>query len=175
MSPVALSIGILFLSATRGPAAPAPEKEPPPVVATAKKLANPVRFPGWDKDERMTLQDALDRLTELYELRFAVNEHAFKAEVPPVPEVLNTPVVSREALPKMDKVPLETVLRRANVLEGYVWRWHATSKRPWASRSRPAQDRLGRPAPTTCSERSRAASSCARVPARLPPARRRRA
>jgi hypothetical protein len=111
MSPVVLSIGILFLFATGG-AAPAPEKEPPPAVATAKKLAKPVRFPGWDKDERMTLQDGLNQLTELYELRFSVNEHAFKAEVPPVPEVLNTAVASREPLPKMDKVPLETVLRR---------------------------------------------------------------
>src|SRR5262245_1871024 len=112
MTHVVLSIGVLLSSAALACAAPAPEKEPPPAVATAKKLAKPVKFPGWAKDERMTLQDALNELTETYGLRFSVNEWAFKAEVPPVPEVLNTPVVDRRGLPAMNNVPLETVLRR---------------------------------------------------------------
>src|SRR5581483_7111090 len=76
------------------------------------QLASPVDFSGFEKDERMTLKDALDQLAELYGLTFDVNETAFRSEVPPVPEVMNTPVVDKQPLPKMFGVSLATVLRK---------------------------------------------------------------
>src|SRR5262245_25234184 len=112
MTRVVLSIGVLLSSAALACAAPAPEKVTSSAITIARKLAGPIKFEGWAKDERMTLRDALKDLTETCGLRFNVNEGAFKVEVPPVPEVLNTPVADRQGLPAMNNVPLETVLRR---------------------------------------------------------------
>ncbi len=52
-------------------------KEPNPIVQLAKKLAEPVDFPGLD-DPKTTLGDALELLTQKYDLRFDVNEKAFQ-------------------------------------------------------------------------------------------------
>ncbi|HXG09183.1 MAG TPA: VWA domain-containing protein [Gemmataceae bacterium] len=85
---------------------------PRETIELRNKLASPVRFGGFEKDERMTLRDALDQLAELYGVTFDVNETAFRAEVPPVPEVLTTPVVDKQPLPRMFNVSLATVLRK---------------------------------------------------------------
>jgi tetratricopeptide (TPR) repeat protein len=80
--------------------------------ALRDKLASPVTFGGFEKDERLKLTEALDQLSELYDITFEVNETAFAAEVPPLKEVLNMPVVDKAPLPKMRGVSLATVLRK---------------------------------------------------------------
>src|SRR5579872_6560033 len=61
--------------------APATEaKEPHPVVQLAKKLAEPVDFPGID-DPKTTLQEVLELLAQKNGVRFDINEKAFQAEM----------------------------------------------------------------------------------------------
>lgn len=54
-------------------------KEPNPIVKLAKKLDRPVDFPGID-DPKTTFLNALDDLSKRYDVRFFINERAFRLE-----------------------------------------------------------------------------------------------
>jgi hypothetical protein len=101
----------LFLAAVAvawlAPAAEA--KEPNPIVQLAKKLAQPVDYPGIEADPKMTLEEALDKLADAYGVKFDVNEAAFKAEM--VEDVLAKPVAEKP-VPKMTNVSLDKVVRK---------------------------------------------------------------
>jgi hypothetical protein len=102
----------LLLAAAVTAAWPAPAaeaKDANPIVQLAKKLAQPVDFPGIEADPKMTLQEALDKLAANRGVTFDVNEAAFKAEM--VEDVLAKPVAERP-IPKMTHVSLDTVLRK---------------------------------------------------------------
>jgi len=72
---------LLALAAAGVWLAPATEaKEPHPVVQLAKKLAEPVDFPGID-DPKATLQEVLEFLAQKNGVRFDINEKAFQAEM----------------------------------------------------------------------------------------------
>lgn len=67
-----LAVAVAYLTPTTE------AKEPNPIVQLAKKLAQPVDFPGIDNPK--TLQEALDLLTKQSGVRFDVNELAFQLE-----------------------------------------------------------------------------------------------
>jgi hypothetical protein len=83
-------------------------KDPHPIVQQAKKLAEPADFPGID-DPQVTLQEALELLTDKFGLRFDINEKAFQVEE--VQDV-RTASVATKPIPKMTKVRLATVLKK---------------------------------------------------------------
>jgi hypothetical protein len=85
----------------------AEDKQPAPSLAA--KLAKTVKFGGLAADPRMTLQDALNKLADDYDVAFDVNEAAFRAEM--VEDVLGKSVAEKP-IPKMANVRLETVLRK---------------------------------------------------------------
>ncbi|HJT77258.1 MAG TPA: hypothetical protein VJ739_08650, partial [Gemmataceae bacterium] len=117
MRPVLL-LGVLLLLPTAlvlAPAAPAPTPPPKEVSKQnplVEQLHRSVRFNGWEADPKMTLQEGLDALTKLaepYDLRFDVNEAAFRAEM--VEDVLSKPVAER-AIPAMREVRLGQLLHK---------------------------------------------------------------
>jgi hypothetical protein len=71
---LALVVAVVWL------ASPAQAKEPHPVVQLAKKLAEPVDFPGID-DPKTTLQEVLALLSEKFGVRFDINDRAFQLEM----------------------------------------------------------------------------------------------
>jgi hypothetical protein len=89
--------------------APPPKAEAEKREPLSARLTSRVTFPGWEADPKMIFQEALDKLADLYDLTFDVNEAAFKAEM--VEDVLSKPVVERP-IPKMANVSLDTVLRK---------------------------------------------------------------
>jgi hypothetical protein len=102
----ALWFGVLLLAAALASAAPARAEFTPPLV---QKLKSQINFGGFEKDERLTLRDALDQLSEIYDLTFKVNEKAFKQEM--VEEVLNVAVVATTPLPSAKGLSLERALQ----------------------------------------------------------------
>jgi hypothetical protein len=74
------------------------------------KLSETVDFGGFD-DPKMTLQDALEYLTDRYDLSFDVLEPAFKAAGYTDKSVLQEPIAA-QPIPKMRGVSLATVLRK---------------------------------------------------------------
>jgi hypothetical protein len=128
MRPVLL-LGVLLLlpaALALAPAAPGPAPTPSPKEANkpfplATKLHERVKFSGLDADPKETLQESLDRLADIYGLRFDVNEAAFKAES--VADVLATPVLEKP-MPAMKEVRLgdlvSKVLARLPVPSGAV-------------------------------------------------------
>lgn len=77
------ALSLLAVAAVVAWLAPAAQaQEPHPIVLLAKKLAEPVDFPGID-DPAMTLQEALEMLAKRYSLQFDVNEKAFHNEAGP--------------------------------------------------------------------------------------------
>ena len=109
--PARRSASLLFAAAVAAAwLAPAAEaKEPHPIVQLAKKLAQPVDFPGAEADPKLTLEEALDKLAANYGVKFDVNDAAFKAEM--VEDVLAKPVAERP-IPKMSRVSLDKVVRK---------------------------------------------------------------
>jgi type II secretory pathway component HofQ len=86
-------------------AAPAPT----PPMSLSQKLAQRVKFDGID-DPKATLDDALAKLTKLYDVSFDINEKAFKFEN--VMEVGKTPIADPTPTPAMKNVRLSTILRK---------------------------------------------------------------
>ncbi len=79
-----------------------------PAVAIARKLKQTADFPGFD-DPKLTLEEALDQLTKLYDVSFEINDRAFKSEQ--IQDVSKTEIATTP-IPAMKKAPLERVLRR---------------------------------------------------------------
>jgi hypothetical protein len=78
----------------------------------ADRLADTVEFQGFD-DPRMTLQDALEYLTDRYDLSFDVDEKAFaKAIGKDKPKSVLQDTIASPPLQKMRAVGLESVLRK---------------------------------------------------------------
>jgi hypothetical protein len=74
------------------------------------KLSETVNFDGFD-DPKMTLQDALEYLTDRFDLSFDVLEPAFRAAGYADKSVMSEPIATT-AIPRMRGVSLATVLRK---------------------------------------------------------------
>jgi hypothetical protein len=85
------------------------QKESAKPLSLPAKLASRVSLDGYD-DPRFTLQDALDNLSDKFDLRFEVEELPFKAAAGDR-SVLAEPVATTP-IPKMRDVPLDTVIRK---------------------------------------------------------------
>lgn len=102
----AIVVVCLFVGlATLISAAPAPA----PAVSVPQKLAQRVKFDGID-DPKATLDEALDKVSKLYDVTFDVNDKAFKFEN--LMDVGKTEVASPAAIPAMKNVRLSAVLRK---------------------------------------------------------------
>jgi hypothetical protein len=79
----------------------------------ADKLTETVNFDGFD-DPKMTLQDALDYLTDRYDLSFDVDDKAFAEAIGKKNprSVLTDQICGSTPIPKMRAVSLETVIRK---------------------------------------------------------------
>jgi hypothetical protein len=99
--------------------APAPNPEPKKPDPLPGKLAAPVKFPGL-ADPKTTLGEALDFLTQNYEVPFEVNEAAFKADSieDPLSAPLGKPVPKMTA--SLDRV-LRAVLARTGASSGATY------------------------------------------------------
>ncbi|HWG44337.1 MAG TPA: hypothetical protein VN688_16280 [Gemmataceae bacterium] len=86
-------------------AAPAP----PPPMSMPQKLMQRVKFDGID-DPKSTLEDALAKLSKLYEVNFDINEKAFKFEN--VMDVGKTEIASPTPVPAMKNARVNTILRK---------------------------------------------------------------
>ncbi len=89
-------------------AAPPPAAAPVPPLSMPQKLAQRVTFNGID-DPKATLREALDKLSNLYDVTFDINDKAFKFEN--LMDVDKTEIATPNALPAMN-VRLSTVLRK---------------------------------------------------------------
>jgi hypothetical protein len=94
--------------------APAPGNAPQPKPSAADQLAQTVNFDVWaNADPSLTLEQALEYLTDRYELNFVTNERAFEDEAE---EANNERVldfqIATKPIPRMFKVTLEQVLRK---------------------------------------------------------------
>src|SRR5260370_16616744 len=100
------------LRSLAGAPAPAGEKQPLTAVALREKLATTVKFPGLDKPD-ITLGDALEFLTDLYDVPIGVNEKLLRAR----PEVLRTPIIGNRPMGRMTTTlgqAVQAVLSRAD-------------------------------------------------------------
>src|SRR5262245_9864829 len=102
MSRFILCYAALLLTALSTVAAPESEKADDPkgsfvIPPIVELLRSQVKYPGIEKDERLTLKDALEQLNELYDLPILVNEEAFRQDN--VPDVLETTPVAGSAFP----------------------------------------------------------------------------
>jgi hypothetical protein len=75
----------------------------------AARLASRVTFSGVEADPNVPLQEVLDMLAARFDLAFAINEAAFKAEGV---EDVKAAHVAEQGIPKMADTRLDTVLRR---------------------------------------------------------------
>jgi hypothetical protein len=98
---VCLFVGLATLIS----AAPAPA----PAVSVPLKLAQRVKFDGID-DPKTTFDEALDKVSKLYDVSFDINDKAFKFEN--VMDVGKTEVASPAAIRPMRNARLSTVLRK---------------------------------------------------------------
>lgn len=94
-------------------AAAAPQRAAPKAPETGRqplvgKLYEPVTFPGID-DAKTTLQEALSRLTDLYDVSFEVNEEAFQAQQ--ANDILSVPVAEKPIAP-LNRASLDKVVRK---------------------------------------------------------------
>jgi hypothetical protein len=92
--PRALLAAVVVLSLTAP--APAEEKQPLTAVVLREKLATTVKFPGLDKAD-ITLGEALEFLTDLYDVPIGVDEKLLRAR----PEVLRTPIIGNRPMGRM--------------------------------------------------------------------------
>src|SRR5262249_49807941 len=100
---ILLGLGLLVLL---GPAPGVRAEERWSLVAVGK-LKQSVQFKGWDADSKSTLEEALDHLRDRWDLKFDVNENAFRQDN--VEQALQTHI-TETAIPPMIGVRLETVL-----------------------------------------------------------------
>jgi RNA polymerase sigma factor (sigma-70 family) len=111
----------LARAADNNPAAPAQEKHKGRRdLAMRDALRGEIKFDGMD-DPKSTLQDVLDRLRDIYNLPFDVNEKAFKEEH--IDDVLRTEV-AKPAIPPMTgtlDMVLRKILSRINVPSGATY------------------------------------------------------
>jgi hypothetical protein len=98
---VSVVIGWAVLSS----AAPAPK----PPMSVPQKLSQRVKFDGID-DAKVTLGEALEKLTKLYDVNFDINERAFEFEN--LKEVGKTEIATPNPIPAMKNARLDTVLRK---------------------------------------------------------------
>jgi hypothetical protein len=111
MSHIGLAPLLVLVLATGESNGNAPAQGPAKVQIT-DRLAERVEFCGFD-DPKLTLQDALDYLTDRYDLSFDVDEKAFaKAFGKDKPKVALAEPVANPPLPKMRGVTLELLLRK---------------------------------------------------------------
>jgi hypothetical protein len=109
MAPRSFCCGALIVSgAVAWFAAGAPAPPAKSEVSPAAALNRRADFGGFD-DPKITLQEALDKLADLYGVPLEVNEKAFKFEN--VPDVLKAEVATTPVLP-MKNARLDTVLDR---------------------------------------------------------------
>jgi hypothetical protein len=102
-----LAVPLVLLGALAAAlSAPAPNPEPKKPDPLPGKLAAAVKFPGLP-DPKTTLAEALDFLTQTYELPLEINDAAFKADN------LDDPGSAQigKPVPKMTNVSLDRVLR----------------------------------------------------------------
>jgi hypothetical protein len=86
-------------------AAPAP-KQP---LSVPQKLAQSIKFSGID-DPKITLSEALEKLSKLCDVDFDINERAFKFEN--IQEPGKTEIASPDPIPAMRNARLSTILRK---------------------------------------------------------------
>jgi hypothetical protein len=98
-------VGFVVALGILSQAAPAPA----PTLSVPQKLAQRVKFAGVD-DPKSTLAEVLDKLSDLYDINFDINDRAFKFEQ--VMDVAKTEVAIPERIPAMKNVRLVTVLRK---------------------------------------------------------------
>jgi hypothetical protein len=99
-------VALLRASAARAAESPSAEQARR-ANEVRKKLAATVKFSGLD-DPESTLSDALNYWSRMYDIRFEVNEQAFRDEM--IDDVMSTKL--GRAIPKMAQVTAETPLRR---------------------------------------------------------------
>jgi hypothetical protein len=73
------------------------------------KLAREIDFKGYD-DPKMNVIEALNQLSDRYNVSFDVNERAFRAEK--MDDVLRRPITEKDPLPPMGKTTLAAVLKK---------------------------------------------------------------
>jgi hypothetical protein len=108
-----LALALLSLTATTASAQTPDFPDPPSRTemlmrarATGATLAKWVNFTGFD-DPNITLEDALDYLERRFNVRFSINDRAFKDEN--VKDIRSAPIGF--VIPKMQNVPLGVVVR----------------------------------------------------------------
>jgi hypothetical protein len=120
--PAVLCALVLLLAPALARSAPAPGPESGKADPPAARMTKAVKFNGFEADPKLSLQDALARLAELYDLPFDVNEEAFREEG--IEAVLAAPVLDR-AVPAMSRTTpaavLRKVLARIPVESGATW------------------------------------------------------
>ncbi|MFO0844433.1 MAG: vWA domain-containing protein [Gemmataceae bacterium] len=85
---------------------------PPRMFEIKNVLETPIDYPGTDgPDPRLTLAEVLDQLSQAHKVPIFINEKAFKYEAQGL-DIQKAPVADREALPRMTKTPLGTVLKK---------------------------------------------------------------
>jgi hypothetical protein len=99
-------VGALSPSAARAAESPTAEQARR-AAEVRKKLAATINFSGFD-DPETKLDEALQHLTKLYDVTFEINDQAFRDEM--IDSVADKAL--GKAIPKMNNVTVETVLRR---------------------------------------------------------------
>ena len=82
---------------------------PLPTLALSQKLDRRVKFEGFN-DPKMTLGQALDKLSKLGDVDFDVDEKSFQAET--IQDVISTEITAAKPIPAMKNVRLRTLLRK---------------------------------------------------------------
>lgn len=100
-----VTIGVVVGLVTLISAAPTP-----PLRSLPQKLSQRVNFPGIDDDGRAVLNDALEKLSKLYDVTFDINEQAFKMDG--LQDVGKTEIAQPTPIPEMKNVRLSEVLRQ---------------------------------------------------------------
>ncbi len=96
----------------KGPNKPSPAESDWEPASTAERLRQPVEFPGFN-DPKTTLLEALEKLSDLYDVRFHLREEAFvdPTSLQPIKEFGDTPVASDRPIPRGRNLRLDAVLR----------------------------------------------------------------
>jgi hypothetical protein len=102
-----LLLGAMLISGGPLPAGNADEPKDQ-AVSVAQKMFKPIKFNGFD-DPKTTLQEALDSLSNAYDVNFDVIEEVFNNEG--LKDILAFPIAEKP-IPKMNNVRLDRVLRK---------------------------------------------------------------
>jgi hypothetical protein len=111
-------VGIVMGLAVLGWAEPTPKQS----MSVVQKMNQRVSFDGID-DVRATLNDALEKLSKLYDTSFEINDNAFDSET--VQGVKRTAIAEQVPIPEMKNVRLSrllnTILRRVPAQSGATY------------------------------------------------------